>query len=202
MISRYVFEQQLQRGQNPVEHRGTFVSLSFAGPLRPVICPFRPEIYPLRPKICPLRPDIYPLRPEICPLRPEICPLRPEIHPPRFKAWEGRLQAWEGRFQAWKGRFQAWKGRFQAWKGLGEMDGQTDGWMGGRIDRRIKVPYGAAALLPLTAIYNHAKQDNGYRWPHIALGQLVFFFFIQWNTVVTKCKHISYSWPGKSGIMP
>ena len=35
------------------------------------------------------------------------------------------------------------------------------------------VPFKAAALLPLTQIHNHAKQDKGYRWPHIALGRLV-----------------------------
>ena len=39
------------------------------------------------------------------------------------------------------------------------------------------VPFGAAALLPLTQIHNHAKQGNGYRRPHIALGRLVFNFF-------------------------
>ena len=36
------------------------------------------------------------------------------------------------------------------------------------------VPFGAAALLPLTPIHNHLKQGNGYRWPHIALGRPVF----------------------------
>ena len=38
------------------------------------------------------------------------------------------------------------------------------------------VPFGAAALLPLTSKHNYAKQGNGYRWPHIALGRPVFFF--------------------------
>ena len=35
------------------------------------------------------------------------------------------------------------------------------------------VPFGAAALLPLTPIHIHSKQGNGYRWPHIALGRPV-----------------------------
>ena len=34
------------------------------------------------------------------------------------------------------------------------------------------VPFGAAAL-PLIPIYNHAKQGNGYRQPHVALGRPV-----------------------------
>ena len=36
------------------------------------------------------------------------------------------------------------------------------------------VPFRAAALLPLSQFHNHAKQGNGYRWPHIALGRPVF----------------------------
>ena len=32
------------------------------------------------------------------------------------------------------------------------------------------IPFRATALLPLTPIHNYAKQGNGYRWPHIALG--------------------------------
>ena len=57
----------------------------------------------------------------------------------------------------------------------------TDGWTDGRTDEQKSpcvlqdfVPFGAAALLPLTPIYNHAEQGNGYRWPHIALGRPVF----------------------------
>ena len=35
------------------------------------------------------------------------------------------------------------------------------------------IPFSAASLLPLIPIHNHAKQGNGYRWPHIALGRPV-----------------------------
>ena len=64
----------------------------------------------------------------------------------------------------------------------GRTDGRTDGWTDGRTDKQKFpcvlqdfVPFGAAAL-PLIPIYNHAKQGNGYRWPHIALGQPVFTY--------------------------
>ena len=50
------------------------------------------------------------------------------------------------------------------------MDGQTNKWMDGRMGEQKSpcvlqdfVPFGAAALLPLISIYNHAKQGNGYR---------------------------------------
>ena len=43
-------------------------------------------------------------------------------------------------------------------------------WMDGQMDERKSpcvlqdfVPFGAAALLPLTQIHNHAKQGKGYR---------------------------------------
>ena len=60
--------------------------------------------------------------------------------------------------------------------------------MDGRMDKRTDerkspcvlqdfVPFGAAALLPLTQIHNHAQQGNGYRWPHIALGRPVHIIF-------------------------
>ena len=35
------------------------------------------------------------------------------------------------------------------------------------------VPFGAAALPPITYNHQHTKQGKGYRWPHIALGRLV-----------------------------
>ena len=38
-------------------------------------------------------------------------------------------------------------------------------------------PLGAAALLPITPIHNHAKQGNGYHRPHIALGRPVRCIF-------------------------
>ena len=48
------------------------------------------------------------------------------------------------------------------------MDGKTDGRTDERTNRvpcvlQDFVPFGAAALLPLTPIYNRAKQGNGYR---------------------------------------
>ena len=73
-------EQQPQRGQSPLEYRGTF----FCSSVHLCVCPCVPpgplrlEICPLRLEICPFRPWIYPLRPGICLLMPEICPLRPE----------------------------------------------------------------------------------------------------------------------------
>ena len=97
-----------------------------------------------------------------------------------------RFKAWEGWFQDCEGRFQAWEGRFQAWEGLGGLtDGQTNKWMDRWMDEQKSpcvlqdfVPFGAAALLPLILIYNHAKQGNGYRWPHIGLGRPVFFAIV------------------------
>ena len=60
------------------------------------------------------------------------------------------------------------------------MDGRTDGRMDGRNDDQKSpcvlqdfVPFRATALLPLTLFHNYAKQGNGYRWPHIALGRPV-----------------------------
>ena len=85
---------------------------------------------------------------------------------------EGKFKAWEGRLQALDGRFQAWEGRFQARESLGGTDGQTDKRKSPCALQDF-VPFGAAALLPLTEIHNHAKQGNGYRWPHIALGRPV-----------------------------
>ena len=35
----------------------------------------------------------------------------------------------------------------------------------------------AAVLLPLTRTLNHVEQGNGYRWPHLALGRLVVYFY-------------------------
>ena len=54
--------------------------------------------------------------------------------------------------------------------GDGRTDGRTDERTNGRTDERKSpcvlqdfVPFGAAALLPLTPIHNHAMQGNGYR---------------------------------------
>ena len=52
----------------------------------------------------------------------------------------------------------------------GGTDGRMDGWTDGRTDEQKSpcvlkdfVPFGAAALLPLTPFHNHAKLGNGYR---------------------------------------
>ena len=55
---------------------------------------------------------------------------------------------------------------------ISPQDKQTDEWKSLCVPKDF-VPFQTAARLPLTPIYNHAKQDNGYRWPHIALGQPV-----------------------------
>ena len=83
--------------------------------------------------------------------------------------WEGRFKAWEDRFKTYMGRFQAWEGRFQAWG-----DERTDKRKTPCVPQDF-VSFGAAALLPVTPIHYHAKQGNGYRWPHIALGRPVSF---------------------------
>ena len=60
-------------------------------------------------------------------------------------------------------------------------DGWTNEWMDRQTTNQQKspfvlqdfIPFSAASLLPLIPIHNHAKQGNGYRWPHIALGRPV-----------------------------
>ena len=46
--------------------------------------------------------------------------------------------------------------------GRGGTDVRTDGRTDSPCVLQDFVPFGAAALLPLTAIHNHAKQGNGY----------------------------------------
>ena len=50
---------------------------------------------------------------------------------------------------------------------LGFLVVRTDGWMERRADflcvLQDFVPFGTAALLPLTPIHNHAKEGNAYR---------------------------------------
>ena len=70
---------------------------------------------------------------------------------------------------------KAWEGRYQAWENLGEMDGWKNRQMKVSCVLQYFVPFGAAALLSLTLIHDHAKQGNRYRWPYIALGQPVLF---------------------------
>ena len=52
----------------------------------------------------------------------------------------------------------------RAWGGLtdGQTDKQTDKQKSPCVLQDF-FPFGAAALLPLIPIYNHAKQGNGYR---------------------------------------
>ena len=81
----------------------------------------------------------------------------------------------------WIARISGLIGQISGLRGPGGdrwMDGRMNGWMDGRTDGRTDrqtnerkspcvlqdfVPFGAAALLPLTPIHNHAKQGNGYR---------------------------------------
>ena len=48
-------------------------------------------------------------------------------------------------------------------------------WGDRPVNKRSPLYY-RTSLLPLTPIRNHAKQGNGYRWPHIGLGWPVFFW--------------------------
>ena len=70
----------------------------------------------------------------------------------------------------------------------GGVDGQTDERTQVPCVLQDSVPFGAAALLPLTPIQNNAKQGNGYRWPHIALGQPVCKFSILFNEKFAFCQ--------------
>ena len=101
----------------------------------------------LRPEFLPIRPGIWPFKPKIWPLGLKICPLKSEIcllKPEICLLRPGNSP----------------------------------------LRPLIKVPLRStrlgllwgrrAALLPLTQIHNHAKQGNGNRWPHIALGRLDF----------------------------
>ena len=131
---------------------------------------------PLRPAICPLRPEIFPLRPEVCLLRPSFCPLRPggtnrrtdgmtNESPPVFyrtSSPSGPLP----KNQGLRGQILGLRGQISGLRGPG---GGTDVRMNGRTDEQKSpcilqdfVPFGAAALLPLTPFHNHAKQGNGY----------------------------------------
>ena len=82
-----------------------------------------------------MRPDLRLDRPDFKPERPDLRPERPDLRPERPDG-----------------------------------GGRTNEWTDGRTDKQKSpcvlqdfVPFGAAALLPLTPIYNHAKQGNGYR---------------------------------------
>ena len=96
--------------------------------------PDKPNLRPERPDLRPVRLDLKPERLNLKPQRPGLRSQRPDLRP----------------------------------EGLGE--GGTNKRTDGRTDERKSpcvlqdfVPFGAAALLPLTPIHNHAKQGNGYR---------------------------------------
>ena len=64
-------------------------------------------------------------------------------------------------------------------------DGQTNERKSPCVLQDI-VPFGAAALLPITYNHQHTKQGNGYRWPHIALGRLVYEFHFWTSLLLPK----------------
>ena len=94
----------------------------------------RPSTHPFLSGLKSVRADFRPKRADF---RPEITDFRPE------------------------------RADFRSERAWGE---RMDGRMDGRNDKRKSpcvlqdfVPFGAAALLPLTPFHNHAKQGNGYR---------------------------------------
>ena len=162
------FGQRPQRGRSPVEHRRTvvrpfvrpFVRLSPPGPLRPEICPFRPEIYPLRPEIC-----LSGLESALSGLKSALPGLKSVLLGLKSALTDSRPERAD--FRSERVNFRPERADFRPERAWGE---RTDGWTDGRNDERKSpcvlqdfVPFGAAALLPLTPFHNHAKQGNGYR---------------------------------------
>ena len=104
-------------------------------PERPNLRPERPGLRPEKPYLMPKRPGLRPNRLDLRPERPDWRSQRPDLGP------EGPNGG-----------------------------GRTNERMNARTDEQKSpcvlqdfVPFGAAALLPLTQIHNHAKQGNGYR---------------------------------------
>ena len=162
-----IFGWRPREGRSPEEHRGTFVGPPICSsihlppppmwPFRPEICPHRPKICPHRPKICSFRPDIGPLWPEIYPLLPEIWPLMAEICPLRPEICLSNLKS----VFSSPGPRKALSGFKSALSDL-----KLHGWANERKSPFVLqdfVSFGAAALLPLTPMLNHAKLSNGCR---------------------------------------
>ena len=88
------------------------------------------------------------MRPEIADLRPERVVLKPERADLRLE----------------RAYFRSERADFRPERAWG--DGQMNRWTNKRKSPcvlQVVVPFGAAALLPLTPFHNHAKQGNGYR---------------------------------------
>ena len=128
------------------------------------------EICLLKPEICPLRPEICPLWPDFWPLKLWICPFKSKIFPQAYNLASQALNLpWNQLKSGLKG--QIWEGRFQTWESLGETDRWADRQTHKQTNKILHVFYRISSLLPLNLTYSHTKQDNGYRWPHIDLGQ-------------------------------
>ena len=71
------------------------------------------------------------------------------------------IQSLRGNISGLRGQISGLRGQISGLRGPGGTDRRTDGW----TDAQTKVPlcFGAAALLLLIPIHNHAKQGNGYR---------------------------------------
>ena len=113
---------------------------------------FRSEWADFRSEMAGLRREWGDFRPKRADFRPERADFRPE----------------RANFRPGRADFRPVRADFRPerpWRDA-QMDGRTDGWMDEQKSPCVLqdfVPFGAAALLPLTLIHNHAKQGNGYR---------------------------------------
>ena len=99
------------------------------------------------------RPSIHPFTPDSRPERADFRPERADFRPERTDFRPGRAD------------FRPKRADFRPERAWGGTNGQTDGWNDEQKSPCVVqdfVPFGAAALLPLTPIHNHAKQGNGY----------------------------------------
>ena len=102
-------------------------------------------------------------------MRGQIAGLRADFRPERA---DSRLERAD--FKPERVDFRPNRADFRPVRADFRLEPEGDGWMDGRTDGRMDerkspyvlqdfVPFGAAALLPLTQIHNHSKQGNGYR---------------------------------------
>ena len=133
-----------------------------------------------------LRGQISGLKRQISGLRGQVTCLKGQI-----SGLRGEIQGLRGQISGLRGQILGLGGQISGLRGPGgdkrtnkQTSKWTNEWTNKRTDKQTKVPcvlqdfvpFGAAAL-PLIPIYNHTKQGNGYRWPHIALGRPVLSFF-------------------------
>ena len=83
------------------------------------------------------------------------------------------IQGLRGQISGLWGQISGLRGQISGLRGPGGTDGWTDKQQTNKSPPVDFIPISATSLLPLILIHNHAKQGNGYRWPHIALGRLV-----------------------------